>query len=332
MAKEEGNISLGDFTRRQFSDGDGGLPALIQDISEVAKRIADEAGRAALDGKLGAEGRVNVQGEEVQKMDQYANEIFINALRTGGHCAGLVSEETEQAVIFNDEANNNSGYVVLIDPIDGSENIDLNMSIGSIFSVYPRVSGRGKPAKPEDFLQPGENLVVAGYIIYSTSTMLVYATGAGVNGFTLDRSANDFFLTHPQIRIPPRGRYYSFDNSYYNRVDPGLKRYVDFCMSVKDNKNGPYSNRYYGCLVADMHRNLLKGGIYFYSQVEGKPNGKLRLCYECNPMAFIAEAAGGAATNGKKRILELSPAHIHQRSPFFVGSREMMEELMDALA
>lgn len=326
-------VSLSDFATRQLQQPateDNDLPALLNDISEAVKQISFEVNRAALDGNLGITGSVNVQGEEVEKLDQYANEIFIRTLREGGHCAGLVSEETEEVMVFDAKNNNQSGYVVLIDPIDGSANIDVNMAIGSIFSVYARISKRGKPAEEADFLQTGEHLVIAGYAIYGPSTVLVYAAQGSVNGFTLDRSPEKFLLTHADLRMPPRGPFYSFDNSYYNRVSPELRNYVNFCMS-KENKNGPYSNRYYGCLVADMHRNLLKGGLYFYSRVEGKPEGKLRLCYECNPMSFIAEAAGGGGINGSRRILEVKPKHIHQRSPLFVGSMEMVNELKEFL-
>lgn len=329
MLENKNWVSLSDFAARQFrqpATEDKELPALLNDISEAVKQISFEVNRAALDGKLGMTGSVNVQGEQVEKLDQYANEIFIHTLRKGGHCAGLVSEETEEAMIFNEESNNQSGYVVLIDPIDGSANIDVNIAIGSIFSIYSRISERGKPAELIDFLQTGEHLVAAGYAIYGPSTVLVYAAGGCVNGFTLDHSQKKFLLTHADLRMPPRGQFYSFDNSYYNRIDPRLKNYVNFCMS-KENENGPYSNRYYGCLVADMHRNLLKGGIYFYSRVEGKPEGKLRLCYECNPMSFISEAAGGRGINGSRRILEIKPNHIHQRSPLFIGSAEMIGEL-----
>lgn len=330
MPRYNNLMTLDEFTIQQlrlFPNATGELSGLLRGIGLAAKQVNREVNKAALADILGVDGSINVQGEEVQKLDTYANEVFIKVLRSGINCAGIVSEENEHMMLFDDAKSNQSKYVVLMDPIDGSGNIDINISIGSIFSVYRRVSELGKPAVLEDFLQPGIKQVAAGYVIYGSSTILVYATRRGVNGFTLDNSIGEFYLSHPDMRMPPHGRFYSFDNRYYNQVDPKLKRYVDFCISPAENKNGPYSNRYYGCMVADIHRNLLKGGIFFYPQVGGRPDGKLRLCYECNPMAFITEVAGGSATNGKQRILDIPPAHIHQRSPLFIGSKEMMKDL-----
>jgi fructose-1,6-bisphosphatase I len=323
-------MTLDEFTIQQlrlFPNATGELSGLLRGIGLAAKQVNREVNKAALADILGVDGSINVQGEEVQKLDTYANEVFIKVLRSGINCAGIVSEENECMMLFDDAKSNQSKYVVLMDPIDGSGNIDINISIGSIFSVYRRVSELGKPAVLEDFLQPGIKQVAAGYVIYGSSTILVYATRRGVNGFTLDNSIGEFYLSHPDMRMPPHGRFYSFDNRYYNQVDPKLKRYVDFCISTTENRKGPYSNRYYGCMVADIHRNLLKGGIFFYPQVEGRPEGKLRLCYECNPMAFITEVAGGSATNGRQRILDIMPEHIHQRTPLFIGSKEMMRDL-----
>ena len=330
MPRYHNLITLDEFTIQQlrlFPHATGELSGLLRGIGLAAKRVNLEVNKAALADILGAEGSINIQGEVVQKLDVYANNVFINVLRSGINCAGIVSEENEEMVVFDDAKSNQSKYVLLMDPIDGSGNIDINISIGSIFSVYRRVSDLGKPAKLEDFLQPGIKQVAAGYVIYGSSTILVYATRRGVNGFTLDTAIGEFYLSHPNLKMPPHGLFYSFDNRYYNQVDQKLKNYVDFCISTTENKNGPYSNRYYGCMVADIHRNLLKGGIFFYPQVTGKPNGKLRLCYECNPMAFITEVAGGNATDGKQRILDIQPEHIHQRSPLFIGSKEMMEDL-----
>ncbi|WP_152267950.1 class 1 fructose-bisphosphatase [Agriterribacter humi] len=330
MPRYHNLITLDEFTIQQlrlFPHATGELSGLLRGIGLAAKRVNLEVNKAALADILGAEGSINIQGEVVQKLDVYANNVFINVLRSGINCAGIVSEENEEMVVFDDAKSNQSKYVLLMDPIDGSGNIDINISIGSIFSVYRRVSDLGKPAKLEDFLQPGIKQVAAGYVIYGSSTILVYATRRGVNGFTLDTAIGEFYLSHPNLKMPPHGLFYSFDNRYYNQVDQKLKNYVDFCISTTANKNGPYSNRYYGCMVADIHRNLLKGGIFFYPQVTGKPNGKLRLCYECNPMAFITEVAGGNATDGKQRILDIQPEHIHQRSPLFIGSKEMMEDL-----
>lgn len=330
MPRYHNLITLDEFTIQQlrlFPHATGELSGLLRGIGLAAKRVNLEVNKAALADILGAEGSINIQGEVVQKLDVYANNVFINVLRSGINCAGIVSEENEEMVVFDDAKSNQSKYVLLMDPIDGSGNIDINISIGSIFSVYRRVSDLGKPAMLEDFLQPGIKQVAAGYVIYGSSTILVYATRRGVNGFTLDTAIGEFYLSHPNLKMPPHGLFYSFDNRYYNQVDQKLKNYVDFCISTTANKNGPYSNRYYGCMVADIHRNLLKGGIFFYPQVTGKPNGKLRLCYECNPMAFITEVAGGNATDGKQRILDIQPEHIHQRSPLFIGSKEMMEDL-----
>lgn len=330
MSRYQNLITLDEFTIQQlrlFPHATGELSGLLRGIGLAAKQVNLELNKAALADILGAEGSVNIQGEVVQKLDVYANNVFISVLRSGINCAGIVSEENEEMVVFDDAKSNQSKYVLLMDPVDGSGNIDINISIGSIFSVYRRVSELGSPATVADFLQPGIKQVAAGYIIYGSSTMLVFATKRGVNGFTLDTAIGEFYLSHPNMKMPAHGQYYSFDNCYYNQVDSRVKSYVDFCMSTTENKNGPYSNRYYGCMVADVHRNLLKGGIFFYPQVTGKPNGKLRLCYECNPMAFITEVAGGNATDGKQRILEIQPEHIHQRSPLFIGSKEMMEDL-----
>ena len=323
-------MTLDEFTIQQlrlFPHATGELSGLLRGIGLAAKHVNNEINKAGIADILGAAGSINVQGEVVQKLDIYANNVFIDVLRSGINCAGIVSEENEDAVIFDDVKSNQSKYVLLIDPIDGSGNIDINISIGSIFSVYRRVSELGKPATMDDFLQPGLKQVAAGYVIYGSSTILVYATKRGVNGFTLDRAIGEFYLSHPDIKIPQYGKFYSFDHRYYHHIAPELKSYVDFCMSPVENKKGPYSSRYYGCMVADAHRNLLKGGLFFYPSVDGQPNGKLRLCYECNPMAFLTEVAGGKATNGKQRILDIQPSHIHQRSPLFIGSAGMMEEL-----
>lgn len=330
MKRPHGQVTLDEFTIQQlrlFPHATGELSGLLRGIGLAAKQVNLEVNKAALADILGAEGSINIQGEVVQKLDVYANNVFINVLRSGINCAGIVSEENEEMVVFDDAKSNQSKYVLLMDPIDGSGNIDINISIGSIFSVYRRVSDLGKPAVLEDFLQPGIKQVAAGYVIYGSSTILVYATRRGVNGFTLDTAIGEFYLSHPNLKMPACGPFYSFDNRYYNQVDQKLKNYVDFCISTTENKNGPYSNRYYGCMVADIHRNLLKGGIFFYPQVTDKPNGKLRLCYECNPMAFITEVAGGNATDGRQRILDIQPEHIHQRSPLFIGSKEMMDDL-----
>lgn len=330
MARHHNLMTLDEFTIQQlrlFPQATGELSGLLRGVGLAAKLVNLEVNKAALADILGAEGSINVQGEEVQKLDIYANNVFIDVLRSGINCAGIASEENEDIVVFDDIKSNQSKYVLLMDPVDGSGNIDINISIGSIFSIYRRISELGKPAELNDFLQRGIKQVAAGYVIYGSSTILVYATRRGVNGFTLDNAIGEFYLSHPNIQMPSRGQFYSFDNRYYHQVESNLRDYVDFCISTTANKEGPYSNRYYGCMVADIHRNLLKGGIFFYPTVTGKPDGKLRLCYECNPMAFITEVAGGKATNGRQRILEMQPEHIHQRTPLFIGSGEMMDDL-----
>ncbi|MBS1927274.1 MAG: class 1 fructose-bisphosphatase, partial [Bacteroidetes bacterium] len=222
---------------------------------------------------------------------------------------------------------NKSKYVCLFDPLDGSSNIDVNVSIGTIFSVFRRVSELGKPATIDDFLQKGERQVAAGYVIYGSSTMLVYATRRGVNGFTLDQAIGEFTLSHPDIACPEKGKMYSVNHGNFYRYDENVKSYITACQKKEKADGGPYTQRYIGSMVADVHRNLIKGGIFMYPGTTDKPKGKLRLLYECNPFAFIVERAGGKATNGEKRILEVQPTELHQRTPFFIGSKLMMDEL-----
>jgi fructose-1,6-bisphosphatase I len=219
-----------------------------------------------------------------------------------------------------------------MDPLDGSSNIDVNVSIGTIFSIHRRLSPRGHPARPEDFLQEGSRMVAAGYVIYGSSTMLVYTTGRGVNGFTLDPSIGEFCLSHPDIRMPPQGSIYSINEGHYARFPDGVKKYIKFCQEIDPETSRPYTSRYIGSLVADFHRNLLKGGIFMYPQTASTPDGKLRLTYECSPVAFIAEQAGGKASDGHNRILDLKPEFLHQRTPFYAGSRTMVERLEEFIA
>ncbi len=251
----------------------------------------------------------------------------MGALKHGISCAGIGSEELDDIVIFDDPVSNNSKYVCLFDPLDGSSNIDVNVSIGTIFSVYRRVSELGKPCTKEDFLQPGSKQVAAGYVIYGSSTMFVYATKRGVNGFTLDPQIGEFCLSHPDIKCPPSGKIYSVNHGNFFQYDQGVKEYITTCQKKTKADGGPYSQRYIGSMVSDVHRNLIKGGIFAYPGTTDKPKGKLRLLYECNPFAFIVEKAGGKATNGKQRILEIIPTELHQRTPFFIGSSNMMDEL-----
>lgn len=323
-------LTLDEFTiqgLRDFPRATGELSSLLRDLGLAAKRVNVEVNKAGLVDILGDYGTTNVQGEEVKKLDVYANNQFMGALRHGISCAGIGSEELDDVVIFNDEVSNNSKYVVLMDPLDGSGNIDVNVSIGTIFSVYRRVSEIGGPATREDFLQPGNKQVAAGYVIYGSSTMLVYATKRGVNGFTLDPSIGEFTLSHPDIQCPDNGKIYSVNHGNFFQYHEGVREYINACQKKKKETGGPYTQRYIGSMVSDVHRNLIKGGIFMYPGTTDKPNGKLRLLYECNPFAFIVEKAGGRATNGKMRILDIMPTELHQRTPFFIGSEKMMQEL-----
>jgi fructose-1,6-bisphosphatase I len=323
-------LTLDEFTiyqLRQFPKATGELSSLLRDIGLAAKRVNVEVNKAGLVDILGDAGTINVQGEDVKKLDVFANNQFMGVLQHGISCAGIASEELDDFVAFDDEVSRNSKYVCLFDPLDGSGNIDVNVSIGTIFSVYRRVTEKGTLAAKEDFLQKGINQVAAGYIVYGSSTMLVYATRRGVNGFTLDPSIGEFCLSHPNIKCPENGKIYSVNHGNFFLYDQGVKAYIDVCQHKSKDNGGPYTQRYIGSMVADVHRNLIKGGIFMYPATTDKPKGKLRLLYECNPFAFIVEVAGGKATNGMQRILEVDPSELHQRSSFFVGSKLMMEEL-----
>jgi fructose-1,6-bisphosphatase I len=323
-------VTLDEFTIQQlrdFPNATGELSGLLRNIGLAAKRVNTEVNKAGLVDILGDAGSINVQGEEVKKLDLFANNQFIRVLQHGISCAGIASEELDDFVAFDDEISNNSKYVCMFDPLDGSGNIDVNISIGTIFGVYRRVSPKGKPATKEDFLQPGKNQVAAGYIVYGSSTMFVYATRRGVNGFTLDPSIGEYCMSHPQIKCPASGKIYSVNHGQFFHFNKGVQQYIDACQKKNAATGGPYSQRYTGSMVSDVHRNLLKGGIFMYPGTGSNPAGKLRLMYECNPFAFIAEVAGGKATDGKQRILDIQPAELHQRSPLFIGSKDMMEEL-----
>lgn len=324
--------TLDEFTiqqMRDFPNATGELSGLLRDMGLAAKRVNVEVNKAGLVDILGDAGTVNVQGEEVKKLDVYANDQFMGVLRHGISCAGIGSEELDDVVIFDDEISNNSKYVCLFDPLDGSANIDVNVSIGTIFSVYRRVSPLGSPATKEDFLQPGINQVAAGYVIYGSSTILVYATRRGVNGFTLDPSIGEWTLSHPNITCPPTGKIFSVNHGNFFKYEEGVRKYINVCQTKDKASGGPYTQRYIGSMVSDVHRNLIKGGIFMYPNTTDKPGGKLRLMYECNPFAFIVEVAGGLATDGHRRVLDIQPTGIHQRTPFFVGSKKMMEELQE---
>jgi fructose-1,6-bisphosphatase I len=323
-------LTLDEFTIQQlrnFPHATGELSSLLRDLGLAAKRVNVEVNKAGLVDILGDYGSVNVQGEDVKKLDIFANNQFMKVLQHGVSCAGIASEELDDVVIFDDEISNNSKYVVMFDPLDGSGNIDVNISIGTIFGVYRRLSEKGKPCNEKDFLQKGIQQVAAGYIVYGSSTMLVYATRRGVNGFTLDPSIGEFCLSHPDIQCPPAGNIYSVNHGNFFRYDKGVQEYITACQKKDKTNGGPYTQRYIGSMVADVHRGLIKGGIFMYPGTIDKPNGKLRLAYECNPFAFIVEVAGGRATNGKERILEIEPTTLHQRVPMFIGSKDMMDEL-----
>jgi fructose-1,6-bisphosphatase I len=321
-------VTLGQFIISRQSDypyAKGELSRLLRDIGIAAKIVNREVNKAGLVDILGAAGDTNIQGEEQKKLDVFANEQFIAALKAGGECCAIASEENDDIIIIDNEISRNAKYVVCMDPLDGSSNIDVNVSIGTIFSIYRRVSLSG-PGTVEDFLQKGTEQVAAGYIIYGSSTMLVYTTGFGVNGFTLDPSIGEFCLSHPDMQAPLDGDIYSINQGNFVHFTPAVKEYIKYCQE-EDLENGrPYSLRYIGSLVADFHRNLIKGGIYIYPPTLKSPKGKLRLLYECNPLAFIAEQAGSKATNGLQRIMEIQPTDIHQRVSLYIGSTKMVEK------
>lgn len=326
--------TLGEFIvekQSEFPYASGDLTHLLTSIRLAAKVVNREINKAGLADILGAIGTENIQGEQQMKLDVYADETFISALKSMGEVCGVGSEENDDYIVFDDELHSNSKYVVLMDPLDGSSNIDVNVSVGTIFSIYRRVSPSGGPATLEDFLQPGSEQVAAGYVVYGSSTMLVYTTGHGVNGFTLDPSIGVFCLSHPNMTIPETGNIYSINEGNYVHFPEGVKQYIKYCQDINEEENRPYTSRYIGSLVSDFHRNLLKGGIYIYPKGTKAPNGKLRLLYECNPLAYIAEQAGGVASDGYKRILDVQPTELHQRVPFFIGSKKMVDRAEEFL-
>jgi len=300
----------------QFQYASGELSQLLRDIALASKVVNREVNKAGLIDLAGAQGTSNMAGDQQQKLDVLANIRFTRALAKGGEACAIISEESDTYV----DLNNYGKYVIAIDPLDGSSNIDVNVSIGTIFSIYRRMSMVGSPITEEDILQKGSKQVAAGYVLYGSSTMLVYTTGFGTNGFTYDPGLGEYFLSHPQMKMPTDGSIYSINEGLANSFSDDLRKYLDKC------KERNYTARYIGSLVADFHRNMLKGGIYIYPATKKSPKGKLRLMYECNALAFIAEQAGGIATDGKKRILELVPGSLHERTPFYVGSSNMVVE------
>lgn len=304
----------------------GDLSRILNDIAVAAKIINREVNKAGLLDILGMEGGMNVQDEEVKKLDVYANEQFISALRSGGQCCAIASEENEKIIPIENNEFSTAKYVVLIDPLDGSSNIDVNVAIGSIFSIYKRLTDTG-PGDLIDCIQAGDNQVAAGYVIYGSSTMMVYTTGDGVNGFTLDPSIGEFCLSHPNMKIPEDGFIYSVNEGNYVDFPREIQEYIYYCKTPDFASNRPYSSRYIGSMVADFHRNLIKGGIFMYPATAKYPLGKLRLMYECNPLAFIVEQAGGKAIDGQERILSIEPSAIHQRTGIIIGSKNMVEKV-----
>ncbi len=321
--------TLVEFIHEKQSDfpfATGEFSRLLNDIGIAAKIVNREVNKAGLADILGYEGAQNVQGEDQKKLDVYANREFIKALRNGGQVCAIASEENEDLITFDNPMSNQGKYVVAMDPLDGSSNIEVNVPIGTVFSIIRRRSEAGGAGTLDDVLQPGTAMVAAGYVIYGSSTMLVYTTGNGVNGFTLDPSVGLFILSHPDIRIPEGGNIYSINEAHYIHFPEGVKEYIRYCQEDDPGTLRPYTTRYIGSLVSDFHRNLLRGGIYMYPGTRKMPDGKLRLLYECNPIAFIAEQAGGKASDGFRRMLDIVPATIHQRVPFFVGSKHMVEK------
>ena len=322
------NQTLGEFiieNQASFRYSSGELSRLINSIRLAAKVVNHEVNKAGLVDIIGNIGETNIQGESQQKLDVYANDKFIQTLINRNIICGIASEEEDNFIAINSQDENHQNkYVVLIDPLDGSSNIDVNVSVGTIFSVYRRITELGTPVTQEDFLQKGNQQVAAGYVIYGTSTMLVYTTGDGVNGFTLNPAIGSYYLSHPNMQFPEDGQIYSVNEGNYIHFPQGVKNYIKYCQ--KEEGNRPYTSRYIGSLVSDFHRNMIKGGIYLYPSNSKNPNGKLRLLYECNPMAFLAEQANGKASDGFTRILDIEPSELHQRVPFFCGSKNMVEK------
>ena len=323
------NKTLGEFIinkQSEFKYSSGELSRLINSIRLAGKIVNHEVNKAGLVDILGAAGEENIQGEDQQKLDVYANEVFINTLVNREIVCGIASEEEDDFItIKGGNKKHDNKYIVLMDPLDGSSNIDVNVSVGTIFSIYRRITPDGTPVTIDDFLQPGKQQVAAGYNVYGTSTMIVYSTGHGVNGFTLNPAIGTYYLSHPNMKFPEKGNIYSVNEGNYVHFPEGVKKYIKYCQEEEGER--PYTSRYIGSLVSDFHRNIIKGGIYFYPSTSKNPDGKLRLLYECNPMAFLAERAGGKASNGFNRILDIKPSELHQRVPFFCGNKDMVDKL-----
>lgn len=325
--------TLSEFINEQqtaFPYAKGDLTRLLNHIGVASKMVNREVNAAGLADILGEAGRSNIQGEDVMKLDEFANERFIKVLSSSGEVCAIASEENHDMITFDNSFAKDGKYVVCIDPLDGSSNIDVNVSIGTVFSIYHRITKPGTTPEVKDLLQPGTKQVAAGYVIYGSSTMLVYSTGMGVTGFTFDPSFGEYCLSHYQMVTPEEGKIYSVNEGYYRHFSPGIRRYLDLCKG--DDGHKELTSRYIGSMIADFHRSLIKGGIYMYPSTDKNPGGKLRLLYEANPIAFLAEQSGGLATDGRgKRILEIEPEAIHQRVPLFTGSKKMVEEVEELI-
>jgi fructose-1,6-bisphosphatase I len=330
---QENNKTLGEFiieNQKDFPYSSGELSRIFNSIKLAAKVVSYKVNKAGLVDIIGGVGEKNIQGEDQQKLDVYANEIFIQTLINREIVCGIASEENDDFITVQGSDNgNNNKYVLLMDPLDGSSNIDVNVSVGTIFSVYRRITPVGTPVTLEDFLQPGTHQVAAGYVIYGTSTMLVYTTGCGVNGFTLNPAIGTFYLSHPKMKVPVDGSIYSVNEGNYVHFPQGVKDYIKYCQLEEDDR--PYTSRYIGSLASDIHRNMIKGGIYLYPTSSKALKGKLRLLYECNPMAFIIEQAGGKASDGFSRVMEIIPTSLHERTAFFCGSTNMVKKLQECM-
>lgn len=321
--------TLGEFiidNQNQFEYSTGELSRLLNAIRLAAKTVNHEVNKAGLVDIIGATNQTNHSDDQQQKLDVFANQAFKKALINRDIVCGFASEEEDSYVsISSTSKTNQNNYIVLVDPLDGSSNIDTNVSVGTIFSIFRRITTHDTAVEEKDFLQKGTNQVAAGYVLYGTSTMLVYTTGYGVNGFTLNPALGTFYLSHPKMKFPEVGKIYSINEGNYVHFPDGIKKYIKYCQENIDDR--PYISRYIGSLVSDFHRNLIKGGIYLYPPTSQHANGKLRLLYECNPIAFLAEQAGGAASNGSKRIMEIEPKELHQRTPFYCGNEEMVRKV-----
>lgn len=304
--------------QNRFPGATGELSQLLRDIGLAAKIISREVNKAGITNLLGVDGSTNVHGESVKKLDVFADQQLISSLDRSMITCMVISEENDGIVRLNSQGGK---YIVYMDPLDGSSNIDVNVSIGSIFSIYMRQPRYGNELVEQDALQPGSRQVAAGYVLYGSSTILVYTTGMGVSAFTLDPSLGEFILSQDDCMMPDHGAIYSINEGSYNSWSTGLKKYIKFCQEEDADTNRPYTARYIGSMVADLHRTLIKGGIFIYPSSKRYPQGKLRLMYECNPLSFIIEQAGGTAIDGNVRILDIMPESIHQRTPIYIGSK-----------